>query len=78
MPRVIRFLGYVPWTVPAGFAEWLLVARRANGLSRKRLAKKLAVHESTVFRRETGRRRPGSRLLARVKTALTDEIGGCR
>ena len=38
MPRVIAFLGYALWTAPATFGEWLVPARRANGLSRKRLA----------------------------------------
>jgi transcriptional regulator with XRE-family HTH domain len=46
------------------------MARRANGLSRERLAKRLGVDESTVFRWESGRGRPGSRLLARLNGAF--------
>jgi len=77
MPQVVEFLGYVPWAAPAIFGEWLVMARRANGLSRKRLAKRLEVDESTVFRWERGYGRPCSRLLARVKAVLlSDGFGG--
>lgn len=71
IPRVIEFLGYAPWAAPATFGEWLVMARRANGLSRKRFAKRLGVDDSTVFRWKSGRGRPGSRLLARLKGAFT-------
>jgi transcriptional regulator with XRE-family HTH domain len=71
IPRVIEFLGYAPWAAPATFGEWLVMARLANGLSRERLAKRLGVDESTVFRWESGRGRPASRLLARLKGAFT-------
>jgi transcriptional regulator with XRE-family HTH domain len=71
IPRVTEFLGYAPWAAPATLGEWLVMARRANGLSRKRLAKRLGVDESTVFRWESGRGRPESRLLVRLKGAFT-------
>jgi transcriptional regulator with XRE-family HTH domain len=71
IPRVIAFLGYAPWAAPATFGEWLIMVRRANGLSRKRLAKGLGVDESTVLRWESGRGRPASRLLAQLKAAFT-------
>jgi DNA-binding XRE family transcriptional regulator len=70
IPRVIEFLGYAPWIAPATFGEWLVMSRRADGLSRKRFAKRLGVDESTVFRWESGRGRPGSRLLARLQGAF--------
>lgn len=71
IPRVIAFLGYAPWAAPATFGEWLIMVRRANGLSRKRFAKRLGVDQSTVSRWESGRGCPGSRLLARLKGAFT-------
>jgi len=79
MPRIIAFLGYAPWTAPATFGEWLVMARRANGLSRGRLAKYLRVDQSTVFRWESGRCRPGALLLARVKAVLlsSGSSGSC-
>jgi DNA-binding transcriptional regulator YiaG len=73
IPRVIEFLGYAPWTAPAWLGEWLVMARRANGLSRKRFAKRLGVGESTVFRWESERGHTGSRLLARLRTRFSVE-----
>ena len=54
IPRIIEFLEYSPWNVPATYAVWLVMARRINGLSRKRLATRLGVDESTVFPWESG------------------------
>jgi DNA-binding XRE family transcriptional regulator len=71
MPRVIEFLGYAPWAAQATLGEWLVMVRRANGLSRKPLAKQLSVDESTVFRWESGRGRPGGRLQARLTGTFT-------
>jgi len=70
MPRVIAFLGYALWTAPATFGEWLLLARRANGLSRKRLAEGLGVDESAVFRWESGQRGPTTAALTRLQVLL--------
>ena len=70
IPRIIEFLGYAPWTAPATFGEWLRMARRANGFSRKRLAKVLKVDESTVFRWEAGRKHPAPHLVAGLKAIL--------
>jgi len=59
MPRVIRFLGYRPYM--PGLRPWgqrLRAARRAMGLSQKRLARILGVDESTVGRWEAGRSLP--------------------
>ena len=70
IPRIIEFLGYAPWTAPQTFGEWLMMARRANGFSRKRLARRLQVDESTVFRWEAGRARPVAELRKRLKLRL--------
>jgi len=40
---------------PVTVGEWLVMARRGSGWSRKRLAKRLGVDESTVFQWESGR-----------------------
>ncbi|MGD0949421.1 MAG: helix-turn-helix transcriptional regulator [Candidatus Binatia bacterium] len=70
LPRIIDFLGYAPWTAPAAFGEWLRMARRANGFSRKRLAKVLKVDESTVFWWESGTSQPITRLRKRIAALL--------
>jgi DNA-binding transcriptional regulator YiaG len=51
-------------------AMWLRMARRANGFSRKRLAKLLKVDESTVFRWEAGRKYPAPHLAAGLRAIL--------
>jgi transcriptional regulator with XRE-family HTH domain len=70
IPRIIEFLGYAPWRAPVTFGEWLVMARRMNGFSRKRLAKHLQVDESTVFLWETGRKHPAPHLVAGLKAIL--------
>jgi DNA-binding XRE family transcriptional regulator len=66
IPRIIDFLGYVPWKAPDGFGAWLRQVRRALGLSRRRLAALLGVDESTITRWESG----GGRLSYRLKVRL--------
>jgi transcriptional regulator with XRE-family HTH domain len=58
IPRIVGFLGYAPWTPPATFGQWLLMARRALGYSRERLADRLGVDEGTVFRVGKGQKAP--------------------
>jgi DNA-binding transcriptional regulator YiaG len=70
IPRIIDFLGYAPYTPAPTVGEWLMMARRAVGLSRKRLAKGLGVDEGTVLRWETARKQPARHLIARLKTIL--------
>lgn len=62
LPKVIAFLGYCPYTPGRPLAERLRVAREAQGLSRKRLARLVRVDEGTLWRWETGMRTPKGRL----------------
>jgi transcriptional regulator with XRE-family HTH domain len=71
IPRIVDFLGYAPWTAPATFGQWLLMARRTVGYSRERLADRLGVDEGTVFGWERDRRRPDTRLRNRLTRLLT-------
>ncbi|MBI1818634.1 MAG: helix-turn-helix domain-containing protein [Deltaproteobacteria bacterium] len=73
IPRIIDFLGYAPYEPQDRFGSWLLMARRALGLSRKRLAKRLSVDESTIFRWESGRAGPQAALLRRLRAVLTSD-----
>jgi transcriptional regulator with XRE-family HTH domain len=58
VPRIVSFLGYLPYVPPESFPEWLRTCRRALGLSRKKLAEKLGVDTSTVSSWETGKHKP--------------------
>jgi DNA-binding transcriptional regulator YiaG len=76
IPRIIDFLSYAPYTPAPTLGEWLVMARRAVGLSRKRLAKRLGADEGTVFPWETGQKHPAPHLVARLKTILATGIEG--
>ncbi len=69
--RVIEFLGYYPLEPPQRLAERLLAARRSLGLSRKRLAKRFGVDESTLAGWEKGPAQPAGRRLHIVERFLT-------
>lgn len=63
LPRIIDFLGYDPYLAPQSLGEQLLAKRRHLGLSRKRMAAKLAVDAGTLAAWESGKRRlTGKRL----------------
>ena len=47
IPRVICFLGYLPYVPPRSFSERLRTCRRALGLSRRKLAEKLDMAQIT-------------------------------
>jgi DNA-binding XRE family transcriptional regulator len=70
IPATIRFLGYVPFSVGDSLAERLKAYRRIRGLSRKRLARTLGVDEATLWRWETGQRRPQGKYARRVRALL--------
>lgn len=79
MPAIIRFLGYDP-TEPdptLSIGERLRAARRARGLSRKKVAVLLGVDESTLWkwekRGEQGR--PARRVVRAVEGFLKDGDG---
>ena len=67
MPAIIRFLGYVPFSVGDSLPERLKAYRRIRGLSRKRLAQILDVDEGTLWRWETGQRKPRGEHARRVR-----------
>ena len=68
MPRIIEFLGYVPYATPQSFGEWLKTCRIAAGLSQKRLAKAIGMDPSTIREWESGSHQPIERSLRRVKS----------
>jgi transcriptional regulator with XRE-family HTH domain len=70
IPAIIRFLGYVPFSVGDSLPDRLKAYRRIRGLSRKSLARMLGVDEGTLWRWETGRRRPQGEHARRVRELL--------
>ena len=70
-PRVIRFLGYNPFPPGQSLPEKLTTARKALGLSRRKLAQRLGVDESTLAGWETGRHRPMRKSMDTVQAFLT-------
>ena len=62
LPKIIDFLGYCPYTPGQPLGERLRIAREAQGLSRKQLARLVRIDEGTVWRWEQGMRTPKGRL----------------
>jgi transcriptional regulator with XRE-family HTH domain len=73
VPGIICFLGYAPLEPAEPWPARLRRARQAVGLSRKSLAAKLGVDESTVARWEKGHGQLLGRLRNRLKAILGDE-----
>ena len=71
VPRIIEFLGYVPYdTQSEALGKRIVVRRRRLGLTQKELARRLGVDPSTLGRWERSEGRPSKRLLERMKALL--------
>lgn len=70
LPRVVEFLGYVPYNPHWTPAERIRAQRETLGFSRQRFALALGVHEGTVRRWEWGWSEPSPRLQVRVQAFL--------
>ena len=57
-PGIIEFLGFDPNAKPVTLGEKLFAYRRANGVSRKALARQLGEDEGTLWRWEVDQRKP--------------------
>ena len=59
MPKIIEFLGYVPYGIKAKtLGEKILAYRKLLGLSQEMLARKLGVDPGTLARWEQGKNKP--------------------
>ncbi len=67
IPRIIHFLGYVPYRPSQSFSEWLRTCRTAAGLSQEKLATALKVNESTVAGWEQGRHMPTAKSEEKIR-----------
>jgi transcriptional regulator with XRE-family HTH domain len=70
IPAIIRFLGYDPLPPANSLFERLAAARRALGLSQRKMAKKLGVDPATIQNWEAGRHRPIKRGLDLIGSVL--------
>jgi magnesium chelatase family protein len=61
LPRIYKFLGYNPESVPQTLPEKIAYCRRVLGHSRKILAAKLGVNPTTIRNWENGRNQPRTR-----------------
>jgi ribosome-binding protein aMBF1 (putative translation factor) len=70
MPAIIQFLGYNPLPVASSLPESLVTARKALGLSQRKMAAKLGVDPATIMGWEAGRHKPTGKSLDLIGTAL--------
>lgn len=70
-PRLVRYFGKYPLAVDTP-ADWLLKARRVNGLSQYALGRKITAIAKIVRKWEHGQAEPPAPMLAKIQTlALT-------
>ncbi|RLG05747.1 MAG: transcriptional regulator [Thaumarchaeota archaeon] len=71
IPKIIEFLGYIPYDIQGlSPGEELRLLRRILGLSQEKLAKKLGIDPSTLWRWEKGKRKPPGDILENLKRAI--------
>jgi len=66
-PNIIRFLGYSPFPAGDSLPEKPTTARKALGLSRRKLAERLGVNPCTLAGWETGRNKPTRRAVGIIE-----------
>jgi transcriptional regulator with XRE-family HTH domain len=71
IPRIIRFLGYCPYTPGLPLPCQLKIWRQSSGLSQEKAARALGVDEGTWRRWEAGSRQPSPEHFSRL-TALIE------
>jgi transcriptional regulator with XRE-family HTH domain len=66
MPRVVKFLGFNPFTESDNLSHRLINHRKSRGITQKEFAQQLGVDPSTLARWERGERTPGAHFLERI------------
>ena len=70
-PKIIIFLGYVPFEIDVStLGGQIKLYRYLHGLSQEELARKLEVNESTVFHYENNKHKPSSKTLRKFKSII--------
>ena len=71
LPRIVRFLGYVPFRLESlSVGERIRLRRMLLGLSQRELARRLSVDPSTVRRWEAGKRVPARHYMVSIDEIL--------
>jgi transcriptional regulator with XRE-family HTH domain len=70
IPAIIQFLGYNPLPAASSLPERLVTARRALGLSQRKMAAKLGVGPATLMGWEAGRHQPTEKILDVIRRVL--------
>jgi transcriptional regulator with XRE-family HTH domain len=71
LPKVIRFLKYVPFGLPKeNIGEKIIAYRNEHGLSQRKLAKLLSVDQTTIRDWERNKHKPSKKLLKRISEIL--------
>lgn len=70
MPAIIQFLAYNPLPAAMSLPERLATARRALGLSQRKMAGKLGVDPATLMGWEAGRHQPTDKNLDLIERVL--------
>ncbi|MFQ5965235.1 MAG: helix-turn-helix domain-containing protein [Candidatus Scalinduaceae bacterium] len=77
IPKIIEFLGYVPFnTSNLSVGERIVVYRKLHGLSQKKLAHKLDIDPCTLSKWERDKRKPSERLLKDLTAFFTPNSSG--
>jgi DNA-binding XRE family transcriptional regulator len=72
-PKIIQFLGYVPFEVDdSTLGGKIKLYRYLNGLSQEVLAIKLNIDQSTVYHYENNKHKPSPKKLKEFKYLLND------
>lgn len=70
IPRIVRFLGYVPYRFGESLAERIKAARTKSGLSQKKYARLIGVNQSSLADWERGARKPSGKSLLKIEAFL--------
>jgi transcriptional regulator with XRE-family HTH domain len=74
MPAIIQFLGYNPLPAASSLPERLAAARRALGLSQRKMAGKLGIDPSTLMGWEAGRHQPTGKSIEVIAKFLLEPV----
>jgi len=71
LPKIIEFLGYVPFESPKEtIGDKIKAYRKEHGLSQRKLAKLLSVDQTTIRDWESDKHQPSKKLLKRLSKIL--------
>ena len=71
LPKIIEFLGYIPFEVPSKtIGDRIKSYRKEHGLSQRKLARLLGVDQTTIRDWESGKHKPIKKLLKRISEIL--------